>query len=81
MVIYPLAVIAECIETASELQTLRELDVRYGQGFYLARPAPASDLPHVLRRAAGGFGPGRLTRLRRREDFAPLLHRLRTTVA
>jgi EAL domain-containing protein (putative c-di-GMP-specific phosphodiesterase class I) len=33
-------IIAEGIETAGELHALRELGVRYGQGFYLARPAP-----------------------------------------
>jgi len=48
-------IVAECIETAGELQTLRELGVKYGQGFHLARPAPASELPHVLERAAGAF--------------------------
>jgi len=48
-------IVAECIETAGELQTLRELGVKYGQGFNLARPAPASELPHVLERAAGAF--------------------------
>jgi EAL domain-containing protein (putative c-di-GMP-specific phosphodiesterase class I) len=35
-----MTIIAEGIETAGELQALRELGVRYGQGFYLARPAP-----------------------------------------
>jgi EAL domain-containing protein (putative c-di-GMP-specific phosphodiesterase class I)/DNA-binding NarL/FixJ family response regulator len=34
------AIIAEGIETASELDTLRSLGVRYGQGYHLARPAP-----------------------------------------
>jgi len=33
-------IVAEGIETAGELHALRELGVRYGQGFYLARPAP-----------------------------------------
>ena len=32
--------VAEGVETAAELRTLRELGVRYGQGFHLARPAP-----------------------------------------
>ena len=36
------AIIAEGIETASELKTLVKLGVRYGQGFLLGRPA---DLP------------------------------------
>jgi PAS domain S-box-containing protein len=35
-------VIAEGIETESELAALRSLGVRYGQGYYLQRPAPAS---------------------------------------
>jgi EAL domain-containing protein (putative c-di-GMP-specific phosphodiesterase class I)/GGDEF domain-containing protein len=34
-------VIAEGIETAEEYQALRACGVRYGQGFYFARPAPA----------------------------------------
>jgi EAL domain-containing protein (putative c-di-GMP-specific phosphodiesterase class I) len=33
------ALIAEGIETANELTALRLLKVRYGQGFYLAKPA------------------------------------------
>ncbi len=32
--------IAEGIETAAELETLFRLGIRYGQGFFLARPAP-----------------------------------------
>jgi EAL domain-containing protein (putative c-di-GMP-specific phosphodiesterase class I) len=35
-----MTIVAEGIETADELTALRELGVRYGQGFYLARPAP-----------------------------------------
>jgi EAL domain-containing protein (putative c-di-GMP-specific phosphodiesterase class I) len=35
-----MTIVAEGIETAGELHVLRELGVRYGQGFYLARPAP-----------------------------------------
>jgi EAL domain-containing protein (putative c-di-GMP-specific phosphodiesterase class I)/FixJ family two-component response regulator len=35
-----MTIVAEGIETAGELHALRELGVRYGQGFYLARPAP-----------------------------------------
>jgi EAL domain-containing protein (putative c-di-GMP-specific phosphodiesterase class I) len=33
-------VIAEGVETASELDCLRELGVQYGQGFHLGRPGP-----------------------------------------
>jgi EAL domain-containing protein (putative c-di-GMP-specific phosphodiesterase class I)/putative methionine-R-sulfoxide reductase with GAF domain len=47
--------IAERIETAAELHALRELGVRYGQGFQLARPVPASELPRALARAAAGL--------------------------
>lgn len=35
-----LQVVAEGIETAEELQALRELGCEYGQGFLLGRPAP-----------------------------------------
>jgi EAL domain-containing protein (putative c-di-GMP-specific phosphodiesterase class I)/CheY-like chemotaxis protein len=35
-----ITVVAEGIETAPELETLRSLGVRYGQGFALGRPAP-----------------------------------------
>jgi EAL domain-containing protein (putative c-di-GMP-specific phosphodiesterase class I) len=35
-----MTIVAEGIETAGELHALRELGVRYGQGFYLALPAP-----------------------------------------
>ena len=35
-----MTIVAEGIETAGELHALRELGVRYGQGFYLGRPAP-----------------------------------------
>lgn len=34
------AIVAEGIETQAELDALRDLGVPYGQGFYLARPAP-----------------------------------------
>jgi EAL domain-containing protein (putative c-di-GMP-specific phosphodiesterase class I)/DNA-binding NarL/FixJ family response regulator len=33
-------IVAEGIETRAELETLRELGVRFGQGYYLARPEP-----------------------------------------
>ena len=35
-----MTIVAEGIETAGELQALRSLGVRYGQGFYLSRPTP-----------------------------------------
>jgi EAL domain-containing protein (putative c-di-GMP-specific phosphodiesterase class I) len=36
------ALIAEGIETENELTTLKLLKVEYGQGYYLAKPAPIS---------------------------------------
>ena len=35
-----ITIVAEGIETRAELATLQELGVRFGQGFYLAKPAP-----------------------------------------
>jgi EAL domain-containing protein (putative c-di-GMP-specific phosphodiesterase class I) len=35
-----MTIVAEGIETEGELQALKELGVRYGQGYHLARPAP-----------------------------------------
>ena len=35
-----MTIVAEGIETAGELHALKELGVRYGQGFYLAEPSP-----------------------------------------
>lgn len=37
------ALIAEGIETEAELQTLIDLDVQWGQGFLLGRPAPCAE--------------------------------------
>jgi EAL domain-containing protein (putative c-di-GMP-specific phosphodiesterase class I) len=38
------SIVAEGIETQNEMKTLRMLGVSYGQGFYLARPAPLTKL-------------------------------------
>ena len=38
------AIVAEGVETAGELATLRRLGVRAAQGYHLGRPAPLSDL-------------------------------------
>ena len=35
-----MAIVAEGIETEAELRTLRDLGVRFGQGFFLAEPGP-----------------------------------------
>ena len=34
------SIVAEGIETAAELATLKELGVPFGQGYYLGRPEP-----------------------------------------
>jgi EAL domain-containing protein (putative c-di-GMP-specific phosphodiesterase class I)/FixJ family two-component response regulator len=39
-----MAIVAEGIETEAELRTLRELGVRFGQGFFLAKPGPIPEL-------------------------------------
>jgi EAL domain-containing protein (putative c-di-GMP-specific phosphodiesterase class I) len=38
-------IVAEGIETASELERLRELGIRFGQGFYLCRPTSIELVP------------------------------------
>jgi EAL domain-containing protein (putative c-di-GMP-specific phosphodiesterase class I) len=59
------SIIAEGIETASELGALRTLKVSYGQGYYLARPEPLAfiDLSRVERtlmpRPLAGTGAAR----------------------
>jgi EAL domain-containing protein (putative c-di-GMP-specific phosphodiesterase class I) len=60
--------IAEGVETAEEMQTLRELDVRYVQGYLLGRPAPAHELDGVATVAtpSGGAAPSGLTGARTR---------------
>lgn len=50
-------VVAEGIETAADLRCIRDLGVRYGQGYFLARPAPPfPDLRTAAKRrlACGG---------------------------
>ena len=50
-------ILAEGVETADELETLRRLGVRYAQGYYLGRPAPLDaldlDRPIPLRSLVG----------------------------
>ncbi|MGZ8793253.1 MAG: EAL domain-containing protein [Gaiellaceae bacterium] len=40
-------IVAEGIQSRQELDALRELGVRYGQGFYLGRPGPIADVMSV----------------------------------
>ncbi len=62
------ALIAEGIETENEMTTLKLLKVEYGQGYYLARPAPiaawAADSAELDRAL------GRSTKRRRRREAA-----------
>jgi EAL domain-containing protein (putative c-di-GMP-specific phosphodiesterase class I) len=44
-------IVAEGIETRTQFETLRRLGVRYGQGWYLARPAPAATIGKSGRRS------------------------------
>jgi predicted signal transduction protein with EAL and GGDEF domain len=43
-----LTVVAEGIETETQLRTLETLECDYGQGFYFAKPLPASELERLL---------------------------------
>jgi EAL domain-containing protein (putative c-di-GMP-specific phosphodiesterase class I) len=45
-------IIAEGIETAAELEVLRDLGIRYGQGYFLCRPTSADSIPSRLSREA-----------------------------
>jgi EAL domain-containing protein (putative c-di-GMP-specific phosphodiesterase class I) len=49
-------IVAEGIETPEELRTLRELGVAWGQGYFLARPAPLP-LPKGLALSGAYFSP------------------------
>ena len=49
--------IAEGVETAEQLALLREIGVSAVQGFYLARPAPAHALKHVVSAWRGAAVP------------------------
>jgi len=57
--------IAEGVETPAELATLKELDVRYVQGYLLGRPVPAAP-PSVAATPGHGVGGGDVRGVRRR---------------
>ncbi|MEO0156349.1 MAG: EAL domain-containing protein, partial [candidate division WOR-3 bacterium] len=40
-------IIAEGIENENELQFLKDLGIKYGQGFYLCRPKPVNELNKI----------------------------------
>lgn len=45
-------VVAEGVETAAELDTIRSLGIPYAQGYFLSRPMPVGSLPDRLPHAA-----------------------------
>jgi EAL domain-containing protein (putative c-di-GMP-specific phosphodiesterase class I) len=88
-------IIAEGIESRTQLEALRGLGVIYGQGFYLARPAPlplaervrspraARDVPSPDRRDLDGAGPQAraLAGAASRPNLADVIGSLRRTAA
>jgi diguanylate cyclase (GGDEF)-like protein len=57
---FDLRVVAEGVETYDQLAFLRENKCRYVQGYLIARPAPAEEIPAVLEGIAREFGVRRL---------------------
>ncbi|WP_033384892.1 EAL domain-containing response regulator [Sporichthya polymorpha] len=50
-------VVAEGVETAAELQTLRDLDVPWVQGYFIARPQSLTEVLRICDRRPGPPGP------------------------
>jgi diguanylate cyclase len=48
---YKMQTVAEGVETANQLQTLRLIKCDQAQGFYFARPTPAADVPFTIARS------------------------------
>jgi EAL domain-containing protein (putative c-di-GMP-specific phosphodiesterase class I) len=63
---YNASIVAEGVETRSELTTLQGLGCHYGQGYYLGRPAQMSVLPRQMAQAGASPSPGL-----RRSTFDP----------
>jgi EAL domain-containing protein (putative c-di-GMP-specific phosphodiesterase class I) len=57
-------IIAEGIETAAELDVLRGLGIRYGQGFLLCPPTSADSIPSRVSLGASSPAASRVTALR-----------------
>ena len=51
-----LRVVAEGVETAEQLEELKEMGCEIGQGYYFARPLPAGDIPPLLQLSAPHSG-------------------------
>jgi EAL domain-containing protein (putative c-di-GMP-specific phosphodiesterase class I) len=49
-------VVAEGVETPTELDALRHLSCPMGQGFYFSRPVPGEEIAQLLARGAAGRG-------------------------
>jgi EAL domain-containing protein (putative c-di-GMP-specific phosphodiesterase class I) len=68
-----LDIVAEGIETARELDAVRSLGVRHGQGMLMGAPAPLETLPCELRQGRARWSPGRAVVPASEDD----LHRVR----
>lgn len=62
-------VVAEGIETARQLEMLKMLGCRFGQGFIFSQPIPAAAAEELLTDDAAPLGPGSMTGL---HDYRPL---------
>jgi diguanylate cyclase (GGDEF)-like protein/PAS domain S-box-containing protein len=51
-----LKVIAECVETAEQMQFLQAHECDQAQGYYFAKPMPADELEALWSKIGGGFG-------------------------
>jgi predicted signal transduction protein with EAL and GGDEF domain len=60
---YNASIVAEGIETLSELRTLQGLGCHFGQGYYLGRPAQMSVLPRQLSEPGASPSPGLRSRI------------------
>jgi EAL domain-containing protein (putative c-di-GMP-specific phosphodiesterase class I) len=63
---YNASIVAEGVETQSELTTLQALGCHYGQGYYLGRPAQMSVLPRQMSQPGSAPSP-----VLRRSTFDP----------
>jgi diguanylate cyclase (GGDEF)-like protein len=50
-----MSTVAEGVETSAQAEMVRKAGVTVVQGYLIARPTPASELPDLIRRLEGGF--------------------------